>query len=48
VYDVYDGCEVYVDGLEGSYSVVNGEGCRRGMRKDYRVNSQIVNHTPSV
>jgi hypothetical protein len=35
VYDVDDGREVYFDGLEGPYSVVEGECCRRGMRKEY-------------
>jgi hypothetical protein len=48
VYDVDDGCEVYFDGLEGPYSVVDGECCRRGMNNEYRVNSQIMNHTPSA
>jgi hypothetical protein len=48
LYDVDDGCEVYFYGLEGQYCVVDGECCRRGMRKDYRVDSQIMNHTPSA
>jgi hypothetical protein len=30
-FGVYDGCEVYFDGLEGPYSLVDGEVCRRGM-----------------
>jgi hypothetical protein len=48
VYDVDAGCDVYFDGLEGPYSVVDGEGCRKGMKKDYRVDSQIMNHTHSA
>jgi hypothetical protein len=48
VYDVDDGCEVYFDGMEVSYSVADGEGCSRGTRKESGVNCQIMNHTPSA
>jgi hypothetical protein len=48
VYDVDDGGDVYFDGLEGPYSVVEGECCRRGMRKEYQVDIQIMNHTSSA
>jgi hypothetical protein len=48
VYDEDDGCEVYFDGLEGTNSVADGEGCKRGTRKEYRVDRQNMNHTPSA
>jgi hypothetical protein len=48
VYGVYDCCEVYFDGLEGPYSVADGEGCRRGTKKEYQLDMQIMNHTPSA
>jgi hypothetical protein len=41
VYDVDDGYEVYFDGVEGPYSVADGEGFRRGMRKEYRLTVRL-------